>query len=108
MGNSQSSIDKIESAVDKGLRIYKLFKEYQNNQEEIHVEDGPEDYHRLRALAGEEAQKRNQFYERSQAAYQAGDGAEGMYASYYTRNDPFADVDDHVISQGTLCTGSQA
>lgn len=87
MGNSQSSIDKIESAVDKGLRIYKVFKEYQKEQGPIidDVQDGPEDYHRLRALAGEEAQKRNQFYERSQAAYQAGDGAEGMYSCLYVK-----------------------
>ncbi|KAI9313647.1 hypothetical protein BX666DRAFT_1978639 [Dichotomocladium elegans] len=104
MGNSQSSIEKIGSAVDEGIKIYKAIKQQQDfqqhsssYQQQYHQEhsykhqqhyagalsddgDSPE-YDRLRELAKHEAEQRNACYERSKAAYQAGDGAEAKSLS---------------------------
>ncbi|ORZ01534.1 hypothetical protein BCR43DRAFT_487086 [Syncephalastrum racemosum] len=101
MGNSQSiDANKVEHVLRKGYSIYKAVKKQadQQNQDHSHQShdndteahlndfhqatyhhvqeehDDPE-YTRLRALAHEEAEKRNACYERSQAAYHSGDGA---------------------------------
>ncbi|KAG0172869.1 hypothetical protein DFQ28_009873 [Apophysomyces sp. BC1034] len=103
MGNTQS----IGQVVEGGIEIYKTFKSQQDQQQhgqagnfhpqQQHGQTGnfhPQqphapfadehddpNYSRLRALAHEEAEKRNQCYERSQAAYHNGDGAEAKELS---------------------------
>lgn len=103
MGNSQSiDANKVEHALRKGYSIYKAVKKQADQQNQDHSyqphendtdahlnnfhqatyhqvqeeHDDPE-YSRLRALAHEEAEKRNACYERSQQAYHSGDGAGG-------------------------------
>ncbi|KAI8394196.1 uncharacterized protein BYT42DRAFT_553673 [Radiomyces spectabilis] len=91
MGNSHS----LDHAVDKGIKIFKEIKHlrdelnhsssndvgsYQHQDigpsyQQVQEEHDDDDYSRLRALAHEEALKRNDCYERSQAAYRDGDGA---------------------------------
>lgn len=85
MGNSQS-IEHIGHAVEKGAEFYKAFKQLEHEHEYLppsyHYQqqvqhDNPE-YTRLRLLAHQEAEKRNQLYEQSQTAYRNGNGAKGL------------------------------
>ncbi|KAF7728200.1 hypothetical protein EC973_006594 [Apophysomyces ossiformis] len=91
MGNAQS----VGKVVKEGIQIYETIKSQQEQQQHgpssshypqqyhapqhyhaPHVDEHDDpDYSRLRALAHEEAEKRNHCYERSQAAYHNGDGA---------------------------------
>lgn len=97
MGNSQS----IGAVVEEGIKVYKSVKEQQEQQEhqqagsyshaqhqehhenygqtyhQIQQEHDDPEYSQLRALAHEEAEKRNACYQRSQEAYRDGDGALG-------------------------------
>ncbi|SAM01951.1 hypothetical protein [Absidia glauca] len=95
MGNSQS----IGAVVEEGIKVYKSVKEQQEQQEhqpaggynhsqhqehhenygqtyhQIQQEHDDPEYSHLRAMAHEEAEKRNACYQRSQEAYHNGDGA---------------------------------
>ncbi|KAI8344431.1 hypothetical protein BC941DRAFT_387036 [Chlamydoabsidia padenii] len=94
MGNSQS----IGAVVEEGIKVYQTVKEqqehqqqqgdgYQQHQQQEHHENYGQAYHhvqqehddpeysQLRAMAHEEAEKRNACYQRSQEAYHNGDGA---------------------------------
>lgn len=106
MGNSQSvSVNKVVRFVRKCIKFYDAVKKEQQQQYPGHVapsnhhqqqhdnhydisyhqvqqdHDDPE-YTRLRALAHEEAEKRNRCYAESQAAYHGGDGARGNIRKY--------------------------
>ncbi|KAI8987677.1 hypothetical protein BDF20DRAFT_814986 [Mycotypha africana] len=98
MGNSQS-IEKVGQAIKTGVDIYKTVKGQQDKlnheQQQFHNPnnhvtashhisydvDDDEEYIRLRALAHEEAEKRNSCYAKSQEAYKNGDGAEAKELS---------------------------
>lgn len=95
MGNSQS-IEKVTTVVQEGIKIYETVKKQQNQDQHQHYEqhyvqqqtsvhyhhsqdvDDDDQYSSLRQRAHEEAEKRNELYAASQAAYQSGDGAEGF------------------------------
>ncbi|CAO3696634.1 unnamed protein product [Rhizopus stolonifer] len=120
MGNSQS-IDKVQSVVKKGVKIYQAVKKeqeqqqnqqnnyqqnnHQNNHQqyqhhENHYEqhsqhnsyhpsadvDDDDYYSSLRQKAHIEAEKRNEFYSKSQAAYQNGNGGQAKELSVQGHN----------------------
>ncbi|KAI8082585.1 uncharacterized protein B0P05DRAFT_596034 [Gilbertella persicaria] len=102
MGNSQS-LDKVQTVVKEGINIYQEIKKQQDQQQQhyqqtthyshhesysssstYHVStdvDDDNEYSRLRQLAHEEAEKRNNFYAQSQEAYKSGNGAEAKELS---------------------------
>ncbi|CEG63529.1 hypothetical protein RMATCC62417_00657 [Rhizopus microsporus] len=98
MGNSQS-IEKVTTVVQEGIKIYETVKKQQNQDQHQHYEqhyvqqqtsvhyhhsqdvDDDDQYSSLRQRAHEEAEKRNELYAASQAAYQSGDGAEAKQLS---------------------------